>query len=71
MAGFVSWATHGIKRGRFKWNRRRISGALGVAVELSLATAAGLGVYVLYSRIVRLPELPRSVDLFRSAIRGR
>jgi hypothetical protein len=34
MSGFVSWATHGIKRGRFKWNRRRISGALGVAVAL-------------------------------------
>ena len=30
-----------------------------------------LGVYVLYSRLVRLPELPRSVDLFRAAIRGR
>ncbi len=40
-------------------------------VELSLDSPAGLAVYVLYSRAVRLPELPRSIDLFRSAIRGR
>jgi putative peptidoglycan lipid II flippase len=44
---------------------------LGLLLELSLASAAGLAVYLLYSRLVRLPELPRTVDLFRSALRGR
>jgi putative peptidoglycan lipid II flippase len=45
--------------------------ALGLALELTLATVAGLAVYLLYSRLVRLPELPRTIDLARSAIRGR
>ncbi len=48
-----------------------LSRVLALIVDLTLASAAGLGVYVLYSRLVRLPELPRSVDLARSAIRGR
>jgi putative peptidoglycan lipid II flippase len=40
-------------------------------VELTLASVAGLAVYLLYSRLVRLPELPRTIDLFRAAVRGR
>jgi len=43
----------------------------GLILELTLAGAAGLAVFVLYSRLVRLPELPRCIDLFRSAVRGR
>ena len=43
----------------------------GLIVELLLAGGAGLAVYLLYSRLVRLPELPRAVDLVRSAIRPR
>ncbi len=39
--------------------------------QLILSAGAGLVVYLLYSRLVRMPELPRSIDLFRSAIRGR
>jgi putative peptidoglycan lipid II flippase len=45
--------------------------AAGLTLQLTLATVVGLGVYVLYSRLVRLPELSRSLDLFRSAVRGR
>lgn len=45
--------------------------AATLLIELTLATGAGLGVYLLYSRLVRLPELPRAIDLGRSAIRGR
>lgn len=48
-----------------------LSRVLGLILELTLAAGAGLGVYLLYSRLVRLPELPRAVDLVRSAIRGR
>jgi peptidoglycan biosynthesis protein MviN/MurJ (putative lipid II flippase) len=44
---------------------------LGLVIELGLASAAGLAVYVLYSRLVRLPELARAVDLSRAAVRGR
>jgi len=40
-------------------------------IELVAASAVGLGVYLLYSRLVRLPELPRAIDLGRSALRGR
>jgi len=39
--------------------------------QLILSAGVGLVVYLLYSRVVRMPELPRSIDLFRSAIRGR
>jgi putative peptidoglycan lipid II flippase len=48
-----------------------LSRVLTLTLELTLATSAGLAVFVLYSRVVRLPELPRSIDLFRSAVRGR
>ncbi|MEX1334598.1 MAG: lipid II flippase MurJ, partial [Candidatus Limnocylindrales bacterium] len=44
---------------------------LSLSIELTLASSAGLAVYLLYSRLVRLPELPRALDLTRSAIRGR
>ncbi len=39
-----------------------LSRVVGLIIELTLAAAAGLAVYVLYSRLVRLPELERSVD---------
>ena len=48
------------------WSR-----ALDLVVLLTLVAVASIVVYVLYSRLVRLPELPRSIDLFRSAVRGR
>jgi putative peptidoglycan lipid II flippase len=48
-----------------------LSRVAGLIIELTLATAAGLAVYVLYSRLVRLPELSRAVDLARAAVRGR
>jgi putative peptidoglycan lipid II flippase len=44
--------------------------AVGLALELCLAGAAGLGVYLVWSRLLRLSELPRTVDLLRSALRG-
>jgi putative peptidoglycan lipid II flippase len=40
-------------------------------IELTAATLAGLAVYVLYARLVRLPELSRTLELVRSAIRPR
>jgi putative peptidoglycan lipid II flippase len=45
------------------------TGWIGILVQLVLATLAGGGVYLLYSRLVRLPELPRTLSLLRSAIR--
>ena len=42
---------------------------VGLALALIVAAAAALLVYVAYSRIVRLPELPRTVGLLRSALR--
>ena len=48
-----------------------IARVVGLVIELTLATAAGLGVYLLYSRIVRLPELPRTIGLLRSAVRAK
>ena len=48
-----------------------LSRVVGLIIELTLAAGAGLAVYLLYSRLVRLPELARAVDLVRSAIRGR
>ncbi len=44
---------------------------VSLLIELTLASGTGLAVYLLYSRLVRLPELPRAIDLGRSAIRGR
>ncbi len=48
-----------------------LSRVVSLILELVLASGAGLAVYLLYSRLVRLPELPRAIDLARSAIRGR
>jgi putative peptidoglycan lipid II flippase len=48
-----------------------LSSVLALILELTLATGAGLAVYLLYSRVVRLPELPRAIGLVRSAIRPR
>jgi len=48
-----------------------LSRVVGLLIELGLATAAGLAVYLLYSRLVRLPELERALDLARAAWRGR
>jgi putative peptidoglycan lipid II flippase len=44
-------------------------GLVGLALELALAGAVAVIVYVAYSRAVRLPELPRTVGLLRSALR--
>jgi putative peptidoglycan lipid II flippase len=43
--------------------------AVGLIVALTTASAAALLVYLAYSRIMKLPELPRTVGLLRSAIR--
>jgi putative peptidoglycan lipid II flippase len=43
----------------------------GLVIELGLAAGAGLATYVLYSRLVRLPELDRALDLLRAARHGR
>ena len=48
-----------------------LSRVVSLIIELVLASGAGLVVFLLYSRLVRLPELPRAIDLGRSAIRGR
>jgi len=48
-----------------------LSRVLTLVLELVAASAAGLGVYLLYSRLVHLPELPRVIALGRSALRGR
>jgi putative peptidoglycan lipid II flippase len=45
--------------------------AIGLVIELGLAAGAGLATYVLYSRLVRLPELDRALDLARAARHGR
>ena len=42
---------------------------IGLALALTVASAAALLVYLAYSRVVRLPELPRTVGLLRSALR--
>jgi putative peptidoglycan lipid II flippase len=43
--------------------------ALGLVLGLTMASAAAVIVYLAYSRVVRLPELPRTVGLLRSALR--
>jgi putative peptidoglycan lipid II flippase len=48
-----------------------LSRVVTLIIELVAASSAGLAIFVLYSRLVRLPELPRAIDLGRSAIRGR
>jgi putative peptidoglycan lipid II flippase len=42
---------------------------VGLALQLSLAVGAALLVYLAWSRLVRLPELPRTIGLLRSALR--
>jgi putative peptidoglycan lipid II flippase len=42
---------------------------LSLVLVLTVSTAAALVVYLAYSRLVRLPELPRTVSLVRSALR--
>ncbi len=44
------------------------SGWLGSLLEVTLAALAAGLVYLLYSRLVRIPELPRALGLIRSAI---
>ena len=48
-----------------------LSRVAGLIIELTLAAGAGLAVYLLYSRAVRLPELSRALGLLRSALRHR
>jgi putative peptidoglycan lipid II flippase len=43
--------------------------AVGLAISLTLASLAGLAVYLGWSRLVRLPELPRTLGLLRAALR--
>lgn len=45
-----------------------VPAAVGLMLQVSLASAAGLAAYLLYSRAVRLPELPRTIGLLRSAL---
>jgi putative peptidoglycan lipid II flippase len=42
---------------------------LGLVLALTVASAAALLVYLAYSRLVRLPELPRTLGLLRAALR--
>jgi putative peptidoglycan lipid II flippase len=42
---------------------------LGLALSLTVASGAALVVYLAYSRLVRLPELPRTLGLLRAAFR--
>ena len=55
------------------WQLLPVPGVTGRAVtlglELLLASVAALAVYVTYSWLVRLPELPRTIGLLRSALR--
>jgi putative peptidoglycan lipid II flippase len=44
-------------------------GKVAVLLQLVLATLAGGAAYLLYTRILRLPELPRAVALVRSSLR--
>jgi len=46
-------------------------GKPGILVQVLLATAAGAAVYLLYTRLVRLPELPRAIALLRDSIGKR
>ena len=45
------------------------TGILTLVWQLSVASAVAAAVYVLYSRLARLPELPRTIGLIRSAVR--
>jgi putative peptidoglycan lipid II flippase len=44
-------------------------GKAGLVLQVGLATLAAAAVYLLYSRVVRVPELPRTLGLIRSAFR--
>jgi len=44
VSDFVGWVTHGIKRGRFTWNRRQIGYALALAAAAVLVGALYLTV---------------------------
>ncbi|CAN5649879.1 murein biosynthesis integral membrane protein MurJ [soil metagenome] len=44
-------------------------GASGLAIQLTLVALSSGGCYLLYSRLMRLPELPRTLGLLRSALR--
>ncbi len=48
-----------------------LSGKPGVLLQVLLATAAGAAVFLLYTRLVRLPELPRAIGLIRDSIGRR
>jgi len=43
---------------------------LALGLQLLLASAAALLIYLGYSRVMRLPELPRTIGLLRSALRS-
>jgi putative peptidoglycan lipid II flippase len=45
------------------------AGVVALLLQLGAASIAAGGVYLLYSRLVRLPELPRTIGLIRSAMR--
>ena len=44
-------------------------GKLGLLLQVGLATFSAAATYLLYSRLVRAPELPRALGLIRSAVR--
>jgi putative peptidoglycan lipid II flippase len=46
-----------------------LSTALGLVLVLTVASAAAVVVYLVYSHLVRLPELPRTIGLLRAARR--
>jgi putative peptidoglycan lipid II flippase len=43
-------------------------GKLGLLLQVGLATFSAAATYLLYSRLVRAPELPRALGLIRSAV---
>ncbi|MBA3796242.1 MAG: hypothetical protein H0X20_03300, partial [Chloroflexi bacterium] len=43
-------------------------GKLGLVLQVGLATLTAAATYLLYSRLVRVPELPRALGLIRSAL---
>ena len=46
-------------------------GVLGAALRVVLAGAVSGGVYLVYSRLVRMAELDMTVDVVRAALRRR
>ncbi|MFV2063805.1 MAG: murein biosynthesis integral membrane protein MurJ [Chloroflexota bacterium] len=47
------------------------TGSFALLLQLGVASLAAAAVYLLYSRLVRLPELPRTIGLLRSALQHR